>query len=119
MDEIKRLLLKAGYKQNLPGNYFWWNFDNTRAVVFVYDDHLAVTFSQKVRGQNQIIFSRDIEKTEGKVRAFILLVNSYNQLTSGKDEVTPQSASFEKTESSIRDKMRLLVAFADDFSTLL
>lgn len=84
MDKIKKLLLKAGYKQNLPGNYFWWNFDNIRAIVFVYDDHLEVTLSQKAEGQNQnqIILFRDIEKTEEHVRAFILLVNCYNQLTS-------------------------------------
>ena len=80
MDNIEMILRKASYKQSPHGDYFWWDFDNIRAVVFIYDDHLSVTLSQKAESQNQIIFSRDIEKTEGQVRAFILLVNCYSQL---------------------------------------
>lgn len=81
MDKIEALLVKNGYRYH-SARHFYQNFGKTSAFVILYNNFLVVDFSQTEEGQNQVIFSGNIEKTEESVKAFISLVESYNKFSS-------------------------------------
>ena len=84
MNGIKELLLKNGYMYNSLGQYFWHDFNNTCAFVFVQNKRLGVDFVwHKEKAQDPkdpTILTTEIEKKEDQVQAFIDLVKNYNLL---------------------------------------